>query len=278
MFRSIKNLIPAVAGILAGGATFKILKDAKADEKTIILGTAVAGGSISTLAEIGINILDKPEVNLEIIMQEDEADDSDDDFESDGCLSGDESEQDSEEIPPEETSHLGQEPLLDIDEVQNFVRDVTEDGIEYIFGHVHIMMNEKLDTDARQVRLIPCVGAIYSPSGIWSQIPEDALDEYCEELEKWVNQKIPFEEFIPQQEPEEEHVMSEEEAAEAFAAEFIKAAEQGDEAVDEFLDNLGRQLTADQFDIPDPKKKRNNRRKNQKKSGNRMNRNDHRYI
>lgn len=173
MFRTLKNMIPHMAAIVAGSVTFKVLNDANVDDKVLIGGTALAAGVTDIAAAASLNLIEKCCITTteEVLDEKDDFDVEFDDLEFDSYT------EDKEEEDQE---------LADIGEISSFVKVVKDDFTIFTFGSIVLVTKENIQNDGSS-KFTPVSGFRRCEDHDIALSKEEA-EYYCETLETIIEQ------------------------------------------------------------------------------------------
>lgn len=320
MFRTLKNIVPHIAAIAVGATTFKVLNDNDAPEEILITGTGLAAGLTDTAVTIGMNMLDTKNKKEEIPENPDEdktyTDIPDGQAEENTMTLADALEYFEEELQEAAGLDSNYEQLLAMVNCENpevHVLNMVQMALQDMFDYDAFQNYEGATNRAR---------VLYIDLGIVDPT-EDSEDENDGEPDGEPDasdgdtlQDEPSEDGEPQEEPVEDNEPEEEpsddgehqdqpevphaeesENSEQFAQDFVQAAEQGDDQVQQLLhemdgDDYGSQASGgiegsvldfvrgEAEEAPpasEEKQQRSQRRSNSKKDKDKQTRNDRRF-
>lgn len=317
MFRTMKDIIPHVAAIAVGAITFKTLNDNDAPEEILIAGTGLAAGLTDTAVTIGMNMLDNKSKKGE--GSENSGNETYTDI-PDG-----EAEENENTMTLADALEYFEEELqeaagLDSNYEQLLAMVNCENPEGHVLNMVQMALQDMFDYDAFQnyEGATNRARVLYIDLGIVDPT-EDSEDEDEGEPDASEGddpQDEPAEDGEPHEEPAEDDKPKEEPSAdgepqdhpeplpgeeggssEQFAQDFVQAAEQGDDQVQQLLHEMDGESYGSQASggingsvldfargeaeeappASEEKQQRNQRRFNSRKDKDKQSRNDRRF-
>lgn len=321
MFRTMKNIIPHVTAIAVGAITFKTLNDNDAPEEILIAGTGLAAGLTDTAITIGMNMLDNKSKKGE--GSENSGNETYTDI-PDGKAEENENTMTLADALEYFEEELQEAAGLDSNYEQLLAMVNCENPEVHVLNIVQMALQDMFDCDAFQnyEGAINRARILYIDLGIVdpTEDPEDendvepdgepdASDEDAPQDEP-VEDGEPHEELAEDDKPKEEpssddkpqdhpEPLPEEEGdgSEQFSQDFVQAAEQGDDQVQQLLHEMDGESYGSQASggingsvldfargeaeeappASEEKQQRNQRRFNSRKDKDKQSRNDRRF-
>ena len=318
MFCTLKNIVPHIAAIAVGATTFKVLNDNDAPEEVLIAGTGLAAGLTDTAVTIGMNMLNTKNKKKEIPENPNEdktyTDIPDGQAEENTMTLADALEYFEEELQEAAGLDSNYEQLLAMVNCENpevHVLNMVQMALQDMFDYDAFQNYEGATNRAR---------VLYIDLGIIDPTEDSEDDEdpdgEPDSSDEDIPQGEPAEDAEPHEEPAEDNEPEKEpdgdntpqdqpeappaeesDNSEQFAQDFVQAAEQGDDQVQQLLhemdgDDYGSQASGgiegsvldfargEAEETPpasEEKQQRNQRRFNSKKDKDKQTRNDRRF-
>lgn len=320
MFCTLKNIVPHIAAIAVGATTFKVLNDNDAPEEVLIAGTGLAAGLTDTAVTIGMNMLNTKNKKKEIPENPNEGktytDIPDGQAEENTMTLADALEYFEEELQEAAGLDSNYEQLLAMVNCEN--------PEVHVLNMVQIALQDMFDYDAFQnyegatnrARVLYIDLGIVDPTKDSEDEDDEDPDGEPDSSDEDIPQGESAEDAEPHEEPAEDNEPEEEpdgdnmtqdqpeappaeesDNSERFAQDFVQAAEQGDDQVQQLLhemdgDDYGSHASSgiegsvldfargEAEEAPpasEEKQQRNQRRFNSKKDKDKQTRNDRRF-
>ena len=317
MFRTMKNIIPHVTAIAVGAITFKTLNDNDAPEEILIAGTGLAAGLTDTAITIGMNMLDNKSKKGE--GSENSGNETYTDI-PDGKAEENENTMTLADALEYFEEELQEAAGLDSNYEQLLAMVNCENPEVHVLNIVQMALQDMFDCDAFQnyegatnrARILYIDLGIVDPT----EDPEDEDDVEPDASDEDAPQNEPVEDGEPHEEPAEDDKPKEEpssddkpqdhpeplpeeegDGSEQFSQDFVQAAEQGDDQVQQLLHEMDGESYGSQASggingsvldfargeaeeappASEEKQQRNQRRFNSRKDKDKQSRNDRRF-